>query len=125
MTQVRMRGALAYHSGLAAEEQVAARYTAQGAKVCDRRWRGRYGGEIDIIAQDGDAIVFIEVKQAKDHFGAAERLSERQVHRICVSAQEYVETQSLGNDITMRFDVALVDRGGQILTLHNVLTPFF
>ncbi|MGH1564918.1 YraN family protein [Mumia sp. DW29H23] len=43
-------------------ENVAADYLrAQGMQVLDRNWRCRWG-EIDIVAQDADALVFCEVK---------------------------------------------------------------
>lgn len=32
-----------------------------GYKICARNFRGRWG-EIDIVAKDGDCIVFVEVK---------------------------------------------------------------
>ena len=33
----------------------------RGMKIIDRNWRSRYG-EVDIIAKDGDVVVFVEVK---------------------------------------------------------------
>lgn len=43
-------------------EQIAANYLmAQGAAIVERQWHGP-GGEIDIIAQMGKRMVFVEVK---------------------------------------------------------------
>lgn len=43
-------------------EDVAARVVeAAGMTVLDRNWRCR-DGEIDLVARDGDALVFVEVK---------------------------------------------------------------
>ena len=43
-------------------EQIAVRYlTDAGLTVLDRNWRSRRG-ELDVVARDGDALVFCEVK---------------------------------------------------------------
>ena len=43
-------------------EELAARYlTSQGLEVIERNWRCELG-EIDIVARDGDTLVFCEVK---------------------------------------------------------------
>ena len=43
-------------------EQIAVRYlTDAGLAVLDRNWRSRRG-ELDVVARDGDALVFCEVK---------------------------------------------------------------
>ncbi|KQS73173.1 YraN family protein [Modestobacter sp. Leaf380] len=43
-------------------EQLAVGYlTDRGLTVLDRNWRTRHG-ELDVVARDGDAIVFCEVK---------------------------------------------------------------
>ncbi|PYF11139.1 putative endonuclease [Rhodobacter viridis] len=114
-----MSGALSYHSGLAAEHQVEAHYQRGGSKIAAHRWRGRYGGEIDLIARDGDTVVFIEVKRAQTHAWAVERVSRRQLERIGVSADEFVAGQPDCANLDRRFDVALVDAQGRIEILEN------
>jgi putative endonuclease len=43
-------------------EQLAARYlTEHGVQVVDRNWRCAHG-EVDLVARDGDCLVFCEVK---------------------------------------------------------------
>jgi putative endonuclease len=47
-------------------ERIAARYlTDRGMRLLDRNWRCREG-ELDIVARDGDAIVFCEVKTRRE-----------------------------------------------------------
>ena len=114
-----MGGSMAYHSGLAAEYQVAAHYEQSGRKIAAHRWRGRYGGEIDLIAREGDKVIFIEVKRAQTHAWAVERITRRQLQRICVSADEFVARSPDCANLDMRFDVALVDGQGRIEILEN------
>jgi putative endonuclease len=52
-------------------EKLACRYLRRnGYKILYRNFRGRSGGEIDIVARDGDTLVFIEVKtRSREDFG--------------------------------------------------------
>lgn len=121
MNNVRqLRGALAYRSGLAAEDSVAARYEHSGRAIVARRWRGS-AGEVDLIARDGAGFIFIEVKKSRTHAEAAERLSQRQIARIFDTASEFVADKPQGSMTEMRFDVALVDGMGRIDILENAL----
>ena len=113
-----MTGSVSYHAGRCAEDQVAHIYQHSGRPVVERRWRG-ISGEIDLIARDGDAVIFIEVKQSKTHALAAEHLSERQMQRICLAASEYLGGEPDGLNTSSRFDVALVDGVGRIEILQN------
>jgi putative endonuclease len=113
-----MSGARSYHAGLAAEESVAQRYLAAGQKVAARRWRGK-SGEIDLIARDGDVVIFVEVKQSRTHAEAAEHLTLRQFDRIYCAAAEFIADEPQGSLTDVRFDVALVDGGGRIEILEN------
>ena len=81
----RIRGRTEYHAGLAAEDSIARDYERRGFPVARRRWRGR-GGEIDLIARDGEGLIFIEVKKSRDFATAAQRLGARQMARLCQSA---------------------------------------
>lgn len=112
------RGARAYCAGSAAEDQVARLYDRSGRSVCARRWRGQ-SGEIDLIARDGAAVIFIEVKQSRTHAQAAEHLTPRQMARIYNAASEFLAGEPAGQMTEVRFDVALVDGQGRIEVLEN------
>lgn len=116
--QRAVRGLRAFHAGIAAEEQVARHYDRVGKSVCARRWRGRHG-EIDIIARDGDTVIFIEVKQSRTHLQAAEHLSPRQMERICMAGLEFLEGEPRGQLTEVRIDVALVDGAGRLEIVEN------
>lgn len=113
-----MSGLVSYHAGLAAEAAVASHYTRSGRVIAASRWRGS-AGEIDLIAREGDTVVFIEVKQSATHALAAEHLTERQMGRIYTSASEFLGGEPLGQNTDSRFDVALVDGVGRIEILEN------
>lgn len=113
-----MSGARSYHAGLAAEDQVARHYDRAGKAICARRWRGP-GGEIDLIARNGAEVIFIEVKQARTHAWAAERVTRQQMERIYASAACFLGQEPAGQETPVRFDVALVDGAGRIEVLEN------
>lgn len=113
-----MSGRRSYYAGLAAEDQVAQLYDRSGRQVVARRWRGP-GGEIDLIARDGAEVIFIEVKHARTHAIAAERVSARQLSRIYASAACFLGGEPAGANTPARFDVALVDGTGRIELLEN------
>lgn len=118
LTQRASRGQMAHHAGSAAEIAVARHYEALGFRVTEQRWRGA-GGEIDLIVEDPDQVVFVEVKQSRSFEAAALRLSQRQRARIFASAAEYLGTLPTGSLTEARFDVALVNGIGEVQILEN------
>lgn len=114
----RARGAMAFQAGLAAEDQVARHYGDRGEAICARRWRGR-AGEIDLIARDGDRVIFIEVKQSHTHDAAVAHLGPRQMQRIWDAASEFLAGEPKGQMTEVRLDVALVDGAGRIKVIRD------
>ena len=66
-------------------------------------------GEIDIIALEGDVLVFVEVKGAKNKtYGhPAERFSEEKLNRILSCAYRFMEEHSY--ECTFRIDLITVE----------------
>ncbi|APX23256.1 MAG: hypothetical protein CML50_02500 [Rhodobacteraceae bacterium] len=116
------RGALGYHAGLSAEAQVVQDYERRGYAVLRKRWRGACG-EIDLILQDGDALIFVEVKKSRSFDRALARLSQRQIGRLLRAGEEFAGTQPRGSLTDMRFDIALVNASGVIRVMENALGP--
>jgi putative endonuclease len=122
ITMATSRGQVSHHAGLSAEQCVERHYERQGYRVACRRWRGAgrgAGGEIDLIARDGDGVVFIEVKKSRSFARAAERVSQRQMRRIYASAEQFLEREPKGQLTNARFDVALVDGRGGLEIIEN------
>ena len=113
-----MSGATSFHAGMVTEDQISAEYQRRGQKICQRRWRGK-GGEIDLIVEQDDGLVFVEVKRARNFARAAERVSHRQMQRIYNTAGEYLARMPMGLNTNARFDVALVDGTGRIEIMEN------
>lgn len=112
------RGKTSYLAGQAAEEIVAQRYARGGYPILQKRWRGSRG-EIDLIAKDGESIIFIEVKKSKSHAKALQNLTAQQVNRICGAGLEFLESQPKGQLTDLRLDVALVDDMGRVDVIEN------
>ena len=95
-------------SGCRAEARAAAFLAERGLQVVARNYRTRMG-EIDLIARDGAALVFVEVRlRSSGHFGgAAESVDERKQRRLVAAARHYLSR--LPADPPCRFDVVTLD----------------
>ena len=86
-------------------ENFAVRYfEKRGYRILARNYHSRYG-EIDIIAQDEEFIVFIEVKARKSFslVSPSEAVDFSKQKKICRTAMKYMaETES---ELQPRFDV--------------------
>ena len=82
--------------------------------ILDRNYSTGYG-EIDIIAEHGKALVFIEVKfrNGTDFGYPYEAVNKNKQRRICKAALRYVQEKYNNDDINMRFDVVeLIKKDG-------------
>jgi putative endonuclease len=110
-----MRNALAYHAGLAAEEAAAVAYRAEGGRLRAARWRCPEG-ELDLVVELPDEIVFVEVKARRRN--AAEAVTARQWARMGAAAARWLAEETDGAK-PCRFDLALVDRSGRMERIEN------
>lgn len=75
-----------------AAEEIAARYLARhGLAIVDRNYRCR-GGEIDLVARDGAALVFVEVRlrRSQRFGGAGASVDARKQARVLAAARHYL-----------------------------------
>ena len=92
-----------------AAERLAERHLQQaGLKSVARNFRCRMG-EIDLVMQDGDHLVFVEVRLRKHQGfgGAGASIHAKKQQRIVKAAQHYLAT--LAHTPPCRFDVVLLD----------------
>lgn len=71
--------------------------------------------------REGEVTVFVEVKAARSHARAAERVSAAQTSRVMRAAEAFVANEPAGALTEMRFDVALVDAAGRVEILRNAM----
>ena len=117
----KIRGQRSYLAGQSAESAVAKLYTENAHSLLDVRWRGA-AGEIDLIFRKDGVLVFVEVKKSKGAMSAAALLSERQIERLLLAAQEYLALSPAGLLTPSQFDVALVSADGAIEIIANALS---
>jgi putative endonuclease len=87
-------------------ERIAAAYlTRAGLRLLDRNWRCR-DGELDIVAREGDALVFCEVKTRRGvGFGhPVEAVTVTKQRRLRVLAQRWLAAHD-EHAPDLRFDV--------------------
>jgi putative endonuclease len=95
-------------------EDLACRELARlGYRILARRYRTRFG-EIDIIASEGGAVVFVEVKARRSatYGEAAESIPSRKRRRIGAMALDYLAWTGRLNS-PCRFDVVAIDGFGR------------
>jgi putative endonuclease len=87
-------------------ERIAAAYlTSAGLRLLDRNWRCREG-ELDIVARDGDALVFCEVKTRRGvgYGSPAEAVTAAKQRRLRTLAQRWLAAHE-EHAPELRFDV--------------------
>ena len=94
----------------AAGETIACQHLRRaGYRILYRNFRGRTGGELDIVCRDGDTLVFVEVKtRGSEDFGRPfEAVRPDQQRRISRGALAWL--RMLDNpEILFRFDIVEV-----------------
>lgn len=106
-------------------ESVAVRHLKKcGYKILVQNFRNNIG-EIDIVAKDGETIVFVEVKTRRnDHFGGAKQAVTFQKQRkISMVALSYLKEFRL-NDQKARFDVVAVSESGKKPVVEIIKNAF-
>ena len=96
--------------GAAAEAAAARLLERRGCTILTRNYRTK-GGEIDIVAVEGEVLVFVEVRLRRDgrFGGAGATIDFRKQARIVRAARHYL----LGRpDCPCRFDAVLVEGNG-------------
>ncbi|MBE9476979.1 MAG: YraN family protein [Proteobacteria bacterium] len=107
-----------YYKGVMAENTVADYYTAHGHQTKARRMKTAYG-EVDLIMEKHNQIVFVEVKCSRTFAQAAIRITQRQIERIHAAAEDYMAKLGVLGLVDCRFDAAFVDANGRVEIVEN------
>lgn len=96
--------------GYKAEEQAARYLINKGYKILAKNFTIR-GGEVDLIAQDGEDLVFVEVKmRSSTAYGSAiESITPWKLQALQKTALFYINKVEWG-DKPFRFDLVTMDK---------------
>ena len=96
--------------GAVAEDTAARLLERRGLRILARNYRTK-GGEIDIVAADGDVVVFVEVRLRRNprFGGAGATIDFRKQDRIVRAARHYLLSMPA---CPCRFDAVLVSDDG-------------
>lgn len=105
-------------AGQTAESRAAAFLQSHGLKLVTRNWRCRFG-EIDLVMQDGAALVFVEVRLRSrgDFGGAAASVTPAKQKKLLAAARQYLA--ALKSMPPCRFDVIALSGSGQPEWIRN------
>ncbi|MBS3886097.1 MAG: YraN family protein [Dethiobacter sp.] len=99
-------------------EELAATYLAgQGYVILARNWCCQ-SGELDIVAKDGDTLVFIEVKTRSSTFcgSPAEAVDAKKQEKVRLVARHYLYENKTGA-AKYRFDVVAVNATDKTISI--------
>jgi putative endonuclease len=105
------------------ESLAVSRLEAKGYQILDRNWRTREG-ELDIVAKDGDTIVFVEVKaRTSRRFGLPEEaLTRKKRHHLIKAALAYLDANQIDNT-NWRFDFIAIEwsKNGELTRMEHLI----
>jgi putative endonuclease len=108
--------------GRLGEELAAGYLEKQGFSLVQRNWRCSLG-EVDIVAREGETIVFVEVRARRgDRFGSPEEsLTPSKQTRLIDLAQTYLQ-ENQQSDVGWRIDVIAIRLGqhGDVEHLNHI-----
>lgn len=94
--------------GQRGEDAAAAYLERSGMTIVNRNWRCK-AGEVDIVALDGEEVVFIEVKTRRSNATGSpeEAVSASKQKRYARLARSYLQQAGL-SQVSVRFDVIAI-----------------
>jgi len=112
--------------GKAAEEAAASYLQQQGWRIIERNWSCR-SGELDMIAEQGEILLFVEVRSRSGlGYGMpAESIDARKIQQVRRTAEVYLHRFGI-SDRPIRFDAVAVMLGRdlEIRSLEHIEDAF-
>ena len=107
-------------------EKLASEYLkSKGYKIIETNW-SYSRAEVDIIAWDGDVLVFVEVKtRSYDSLGKPEDfINKKKIRLLAQAAAVYME--KINHDWELRFDViSIINRKNKQPSVKHFIDAFF
>jgi putative endonuclease len=96
-------------AGAAAEQRAVEHLQRAGLTTITRNYRSPFG-EIDLIMQHGETIVFVEVRYRRrsDYGSPAETVDARKQGRLRATAEHFLQHTSESSNKPCRFDIVAV-----------------
>jgi len=112
--------ALHLRKGEAAEALACRWLQARGLTLSEQNYRCK-SGEIDLVMQDGETLVFVEVRyRSGSGFGSAiDSITPAKQQKLMHAAQHYL--QRFRHTPTCRFDIIGIDRERRVQWIRNAI----
>lgn len=103
------------------ERTAAAHLEAKGYRVIGRKFRTR-DAEIDLVARDRHALVFVEVRTRRGAYPgmAALSITRTKAKKLLLAADRYLEQHPDAGELPLRIDVVAIELGADGV-LRNVI----
>lgn len=106
-------------------EDMAAQYLKdKGYQILCRNWKNRGRKELDIVAVDGNELVFVEVKTRSEGTltGPFEAVDYRKQHRLALAANSFIMMNRIS--LAPRFDVIGIVGAGANARIEHIQHAF-
>ena len=109
--------------GQVGEEKAAAWLQARGWGIIARNYRTR-AGEIDIIAESGETLAFIEVKSwgVCSFADLGDSVDRRKMKRILETSKIFLSRNRQYECALLRYDILFVPESGAVIHLESAFT---
>lgn len=111
-----------FRRGRDGERAAEARLRELGLEVLARNVRTK-SGEIDLVAREGAALVFVEVKRRPTLAAAYLAVTAAKRRRMAAAALEAIRKLGLPPGLPLRFDLVLVGEGGPPRHVRGAFSP--
>ena len=117
-----MIAANAIQVGFEAETQALTFLKSKHLSFIERNFRCKQG-EIDLIMQDNDSLVFVEVRKRShlEYGSGLDSVTHPKQQRLVRAATVYLLEQNLYEKVPCRFDVVSVDKDNEMTWIKNAI----
>jgi putative endonuclease len=107
------------------ESRAAEHLTSLGFRVLARNVRAA-AGEIDLVALDGDTLVFCEVRtrRSREQGGALESVTPAKQRQVVRVAEHFLARHPRLAPRPVRFDVVAIELSGDVATIVHLRDAF-
>lgn len=110
--------------GREGEDMAAAYLQRMGYSILERNWHNKGRKELDIIALEGNTVVFVEVKTRKAYSLTSpfDAITAEKKHRLTLAADSYIRMNHL--TFSCRFDVIGITGQGESARIEHIQNAF-